>query len=255
MSNTISSSWLPVGSVLFSASNVEVPNTFLTCDGSSLDRDVYTDLFSVIGTTYGSVSATTFSLPDLITSPYISGGAVSSGVPTPAGATSSPFLLATASIPSLAQANFAYGGSWPTIEAQINAGVWFSNSTPSVQKVVSGTNNTVKANSTDLSTYSGTLPAGNYLSYVLPAPQTAITPVPDAGSVIELTALTMVPIIKAWYNISEAPDYVPPPVSTSNGIVAQPTIDTKFVSNPTTIYNNVPALSGFIFEYPPVGFN
>lgn len=253
MSNTISSSWLPVGSVLFSASNVEVPNTFLTCDGSSLDRDVYTDLFSVIGTTYGSVSATTFSLPDLITSPYITGGAVSSGVPTPAGVTASPFLLNTGSIPSLSQANFAYQG-WPNISANINGGVWFSNSTPSVQFVVLATNETVKANSSDLSTYSGSVSSGNYLGYVPPA-QTTITPVPDAGSVVELTALTMVPIIKAWYNISEAPDYVPTPVSTSDGIVAQPTIDTKFVSNPTTIYNDVPALSGFIFEYPPVGFN
>jgi hypothetical protein len=64
----------------------------------------------------------------------------------------------------------------------------------------------------------------------------------------------MVPIIKAWYNISEAPDYVPLPVSTSSGIVAQPTVDTKFVQNPTTIYNDVPALSGYIFEYPPPGF-
>jgi hypothetical protein len=160
--------------------------------------------------------------------------------------------LASASIPSLAQANFAYGG-WPSIQAQINAGVWFNNSTSSVQKVVLGTNETVKANSSDLSTYSGNLPAGNYLGYVPPA-QTQITPVPDAGSVVELTALTMVPIIKAWYNISEAPDYVPLPVSTSIDDVAQPTIDTKFVSNPATIYNNVPALSGFIFEYPPVGY-
>jgi microcystin-dependent protein len=252
MTNRDTYPYLPVGSILFSASNVEVPNTFLTCDGSSLDRDEYTDLFSIIGTTYGSVSATTFSLPNLITSPYISGGAVSSGVPTPAGVTASPFFLASASIPSLAQANFAYGG-WPSIQAQINAGVWFNNSTSSVQKVVLGTNETVKANSSDLSTYSGNLPAGNYLGYVPPA-QTQITPVPDAGSVVELTALTMVPIIKAWYNISEAPDYVPLPVSTSIDDVAQPTIDTKFVSNPATIYNNVPALSGFIFEYPPVGY-
>jgi microcystin-dependent protein len=247
MSNTISSSWLPVGSVLFSASNVEVPNTFLVCDGSSLDRDVYTDLFSVIGTTYGSVSATTFSLPDLITHPYISGG------PTPAGVTASPFLLDTASIPSLSQANFAYQG-WPNISANINNGVWFSNSTSSVQFVVLATNQTVKANSTDLSTYSGNVSSGNYLGYAPPA-QTTITPVPDAGSVVELTALTMVPIIKAWYNISEAPDYVPLPVSTSAGANNEPTMDFKFVSNPTTIYNDVPALSGFVFEYPPVGFN
>jgi microcystin-dependent protein len=253
MANRNTYPYLPVGSILFSASNVEVPNTFLTCDGSSLDRDVYTDLFSIIGTTYGSVSATTFSLPDLITSPYINGGAVSSGVPTPAGVTASPFLLDTATIPSLAQANFTYGG-WPSLQAQINAGVWFNNSTSTVQFVSLATNETVKANSSDVSTYSGNLPAGPFLGYVPPA-QTEITPVPDAGSVVELTALTMVPIIKAWYNVSEAPDYVPLPVSTSAGIVSSATVDTKFVSNPTTIFNDVPALSGFIFEYPPAGFN
>jgi len=253
MSNTISSSYLPVGSILFSASNVDVPNTFLSCDGTELDRDVYTDLFSVIGTTYGTTSATTFSLPNLITSPYIKGGAVSSGVPTPAGVTAPPFLLATATIPSLTQANFDYQ-DWPGLSANINGGVWFSNSTSTTQFVSLATNETVKANSTDLSSYSGSVASGNYLGYVPPA-QTTIAPVPSAGSVVELNALTMVPIIKAWYNISEAPDYVPLPVSTSDGIVAQPTVDTKFVPNPTTIYNNVPALSGFIFEYPPVGFN
>jgi len=253
MANRDSYPYLPVGSILFSASNVGVPNTFLTCDGTELDRDVYTDLFSVIGTTYGTASATTFTLPDLITSPYIRGGAVSSGVPTPAGVTAPPFLLATATIPSLAQANFAYV-DWPSITANINGGVWFANGTSSTQFVSTGTNQTVKANSSDLSSYSGSLASGNYLGYVPPA-QTQITPVPDAGSVVELTALTMVPIIKAWYNISEAPDYVPLPVSTSAGIVSSATVDTKFVPNPTTIYNDVPALSGFIFEYPPPGFN
>ena len=253
MANRNTYPYLPVGSILFSASNVEVPNTFLTCDGRSLDRDVYTDLFSIIGTNYGTVSATTFSLPNLITSPYISGGAVSSGVPTPAGATADPFLLATASIPSLAQANFAYQ-DWPGLSANINGGVWFNRSTPSVEFVSTGSNQTVKSNSTRLSSYSGSVSSGNYLGYVPPA-QTTITPVPDAGSVVELTALTMVPIIKAWYNISEAPDYVPLPVSTSSGIVSSATVDTKFVSNPQNIYNDVPALSGYIFEYPPPGFN
>jgi microcystin-dependent protein len=252
MANRDSYPYLPVGSILFSASNVGVPNTFLTCDGSSLDRDVYTDLFSVIGTTYGSLSATTFSLPNLITSPYIRGGAVSSGVPTPAGVTAPPFLLSTATIPSLTQANFAYQG-WPGLSANINNGVWFSNSTSSVQFVVLATNETVKANSSDLSTYSGSVSSGNYLGYVPPA-QTTIAPVPSAGSVVELNALTMVPIIKAWYNISEAPDYVPTPVSTSDGVVASATVDTKYVPNPTSVYKDVPALSGFIFEYPPIGF-
>ena len=37
---------------------------WLLCDGRSLSRDTYNDLFNIIGTTYGSNSETTFNLPD-----------------------------------------------------------------------------------------------------------------------------------------------------------------------------------------------
>lgn len=40
------------------------PSGFLFCDGATLDRLQYADLFSVIGTLYGAPSGTTFSLPD-----------------------------------------------------------------------------------------------------------------------------------------------------------------------------------------------
>ena len=43
-----------------------VPEGFLLCDGSAISRDDYSDLFDVIGTTYGSGDgSTTFNIPNL----------------------------------------------------------------------------------------------------------------------------------------------------------------------------------------------
>lgn len=42
------------------------PNGWLICDGSAISRSTYSDLFNVIGTTYGTGDGdTTFNLPDL----------------------------------------------------------------------------------------------------------------------------------------------------------------------------------------------
>ena len=41
------------------------PTNYLLCDGASLDRSTYAALFAVIGTTYGTVDATHFTLPNL----------------------------------------------------------------------------------------------------------------------------------------------------------------------------------------------
>ena len=37
---------------------------WLICDGRSLSREIYNELFEILGTTYGSNSSTTFNLPD-----------------------------------------------------------------------------------------------------------------------------------------------------------------------------------------------
>lgn len=43
-----------------------VPEHFLACDGSAVSRETYSDLFDVIGTTYGAGDgSSTFNLPDL----------------------------------------------------------------------------------------------------------------------------------------------------------------------------------------------
>lgn len=57
---------LPSGTILdFGGTTSVLPPGFFICDGSSLLRTDYADLFAVIGTSWGSSSATTFNLPDL----------------------------------------------------------------------------------------------------------------------------------------------------------------------------------------------
>lgn len=54
-----------IGSIIpYTKSNI--PEGFLVCDGSEVSRDDYSDLFAVIGTTYGSGDgSSTFNLPSL----------------------------------------------------------------------------------------------------------------------------------------------------------------------------------------------
>ncbi len=57
---------VPTGTILVSALST-VPTGFLTCDGSTVNRTTYADLFTAIGTTYGSGDGSvTFNLPNLV---------------------------------------------------------------------------------------------------------------------------------------------------------------------------------------------
>lgn len=55
---------LKTGMILPTLSST-APDGFLRCDGSELSRTQFSELYSVIGTTFGSNSSTTFQLPDL----------------------------------------------------------------------------------------------------------------------------------------------------------------------------------------------
>jgi microcystin-dependent protein len=55
----------PAGAILQFAGST-APTGYLLCNGSSVSRATYTNLFIVIGTTYGSANATTFNLPNLL---------------------------------------------------------------------------------------------------------------------------------------------------------------------------------------------
>ena len=66
--NDTVSSWVPIrgneiGDVKYSVRSNDHLGWFI-CDGRSLSRETYSNLFSIIGTTYGSNSGTTFNLPD-----------------------------------------------------------------------------------------------------------------------------------------------------------------------------------------------
>ena len=54
---------VPVGSYLLYSSNSNTPDGFLRCDGSALDKNVYSALFAVVGYTYGK-SGDKFLLPN-----------------------------------------------------------------------------------------------------------------------------------------------------------------------------------------------
>lgn len=55
---------VPIGAIMFFANNA-VPTNWLKANGASLLRVSYEDLFNKIGTTYGAVDSTHFTLPDL----------------------------------------------------------------------------------------------------------------------------------------------------------------------------------------------
>jgi microcystin-dependent protein len=56
---------VPIGSVIGWALTSSVPTGWLECDGSSVSRTTYAELFAVIGTTYGAGDgSTTFTLPN-----------------------------------------------------------------------------------------------------------------------------------------------------------------------------------------------
>jgi len=66
--NSTVSTWVPIrgaeiGDVKYSLRSDDHLG-WLVCDGRSLSRDTYNTLFNIIGTTYGTNSATTFNLPD-----------------------------------------------------------------------------------------------------------------------------------------------------------------------------------------------
>jgi phage-related tail fiber protein len=64
-STTQTSSWLPVGTVIFYAAST-APTGFLKANGAAVSRSTYANLFAAISTTFGAGDgSTTFNVPDL----------------------------------------------------------------------------------------------------------------------------------------------------------------------------------------------
>jgi microcystin-dependent protein len=66
------SALMPTGAIM-AYGNASAPTGFLLCNGSSVSTSTYTSLYSLIGYTYGG-SGSTFNLPNMSTSTYVSTG-------------------------------------------------------------------------------------------------------------------------------------------------------------------------------------
>jgi microcystin-dependent protein len=87
----------PTGTIIAYASNGALPDGYLSCDGSAVSRTTYADLFTAIGTTWGSGNgSTTFSLPNLngywAKGSSTAGSSVSAGLPNIMGSTGDNIL-------------------------------------------------------------------------------------------------------------------------------------------------------------------
>lgn len=90
----------PVGSIIYWAGKTALKETipnYIPCDGRSLEQAEYPELFSALGTRYGTGSGTTtFSLPDPTGQLLIAGAATDAGATVPPSHTA--FSTATFSI-------------------------------------------------------------------------------------------------------------------------------------------------------------
>ena len=95
----------PPGSISAFAGTA-APTGWLACDGASVSRTTYADLFAAIGTTWGSQSGTTFNVPDLRRRILLgAGGSVPAGTNGPANTVGSvdgdeSIVLAAANLPA-----------------------------------------------------------------------------------------------------------------------------------------------------------
>lgn len=207
---------VPVGTVLYSASGI-IPNTYLLCDGSQLNKNQYTELFYHLGFSFGvGDSPDYFKLPDMVTSsPYLRGAAVTNPNLINSSFNVVPFLLEIQTIPSLPSSDFTTP-IWNGLEVDVNGptpNVYYTATTHSLQ--VDGTGQSVpKGDSSVANSFSGTLTAGT-IGFNNPA-QTLIAPT-TVTSIVTYNGYTMVPIVKAWYGRvapTYDPSYVTPPYQT-----------------------------------------
>jgi microcystin-dependent protein len=89
----------PIGSMLMYG-GAAAPQGWLLCQGQSLLRSDYPDLFAVIGTTYGSVDATHFTLPNLTGRMPMGAGVGIDGVTRGMGWTGGQMVLTVGNIPT-----------------------------------------------------------------------------------------------------------------------------------------------------------
>ena len=132
--------------VTFAGSTNPNPTQWLACDGASLLRATYTELFDVIGTTYGSVDSTHFNLPDMRGRTPVAAGTGSGLTPRALGDSfgEESHTLTVAESPSHIHTDTGHthveGNATPTLIA-IGAGVPAPSAVPSVGATGTGSAN------------------------------------------------------------------------------------------------------------------
>lgn len=122
--------------VTFAGASSPSPN-WLACDGTSLLRTDYPDLFTVIGVTYGSVDGTHFNLPNLIGRVGVGAGTTGGLSPHSLGSTfgSETITLGVGDIPSHSHSDLGHshseGSAAPSVGAAIT-GVPVPSAVPSI---------------------------------------------------------------------------------------------------------------------------
>lgn len=102
-SQIVSYGYVPTGGIIPFAGSV-VPAGYLLCNGAAISRQVYTALFSVIGTTYGAGDGTsTFNIPtisgaDGTAGVHTHGGVTAGAVATSSAGTSVSWLIRTGAV-------------------------------------------------------------------------------------------------------------------------------------------------------------
>ena len=230
---------VPVGSILYHGGTI-IPYSFLFCNGASVLKSEYSALYSVLGDGFGSVDALHFNLPDMINNPYMRGATIFNPVPQPSNVDFPATLVPIGAMPTLLGVDWAFQ-SW-NLTADINGGTWFDNGN-TTQQVELTAHNTVKANSSDVSSYSGSVTGGTL--GVSNNAQVDIQPILDGGQ-LDPAFVTFLPIIKVFDSFID-PNYEPLPVSTTNPFNITPASQAFYTTNPESIYQYDPALSGFIF--------
>lgn len=135
-----------IGEVIAYAGSTSPDERWLICDGTSVLRSDYPDLFAVIGTTYGASDASHFSLPDL-RGRAISGAGSGAGLSPVALGDSygeESHSLITSEIPSHSHTDMGHthveGNASPTLIA-IGAGAPAASAIPGVGVTASGSAN------------------------------------------------------------------------------------------------------------------
>jgi microcystin-dependent protein len=217
---------VPVGSILFFAGS-SVPLNYILANGDSVLRSDYPELFDIIGTSYGSINSSQFTLPNLISFPYMKGTNTFNPVPSEAGMTGLNYTLPVNALPTLTNFNCTPVGSWATGDITGTAVAHNAEDAPA-----GAVDDLVKADSSN-GQYGAGLNTGSVVGNIT---HTNATPTPvdfQFGGTYFPDNLGLLPCIRYTnsFPLNPVVNVTPQPNPTTNNPVA-----------------NIPSLSGFIYS-------